>query len=253
MAEAISKLSELIATDKKSPPIKALFIGKPKSGKTTLIASFTKALLGDVERGSERYGFPRLDWCGADFQTILDQLRALATEPHTYKSFFIDSADWLEAIIWEQILKDHFREQWKDKSIDDIAFAKGRTGAVKYWQKILSALDYLQVKKQMNVGFVCHTTQRTVSDPMMPEHDRWEPKLDKRAAGLLSEWAELIGFLSLDTTVSRVAGKDNVQYLQQRVLYVTETSSYLAGNRFGLTEPIINPDYETIVKAINKK
>jgi len=253
LGETISKLSELVQTKKRRQPLKCVFVGKPKTGKTTLVSSFVKSLLGDVEKSAERYGFPRLDWAAIDFPEILNQLRLLYSEDHDFNAFHIDSADWLEQKIWIQVLKDQFREQWKDKTIDDIGFAKGRIAALKYWQQILSALDALHSHREMHVGFVTHAQVRTVINPLLPEHDRWEPKLDKRASGLLTEWAELIGFLDLNSEVYKQGGEDKVTIKQERVLYVAESSAYLAGNRFGLTDPIINPDYETIVKAISKK
>jgi len=175
----------------------------------------------------------------------------LWTEPHEYKSFFIDSADWLEAIIWKQVLVDNFKEHAKDKNIDDIGYAKGRIAAVRYWKQVLTALDYLHETMNMHVGFVVHSQKRTVKDPLLPEYDRWEPKLDQRASGLLTEWAELIGFLTLDSEVTRIAGKENVELTQKRILHVIETGKYLAGNRFGLVEPIEDPDFEKINKLIN--
>jgi len=244
------KLSELIAKDKRNRPLKVIIQGKPKSGKTTLISSFPRALLGDVEKSAERYGFPRLDWAGCDLFTILDQIKLLWSEPHEFKSFFVDSADWLEQIIWRQVLLDTFREQAKDKTIDDIGFAKGRVAAVRYWQQVLTALDYLHEKMDMHVGFVVHSQKKTVKDPLLPEYDRWEPKLDQRASGLLTEWAELIGFLTLDSEVSRIAGKDNVELTQKRVLHVIETGKYLAGNRFGLVDPIEDPSFQKIADLI---
>jgi len=103
----------------------------------------------------------------------------------------------------------------------------------------------------MHVGFVVHSQKRTVKDPLLPEYDRWEPKLDQRASGLLTEWAELIGFLTLDSEVTRIAGKENVELTQKRILHVIETGKYLAGNRFGLVDPIEDPDFEKINKLIN--
>ena len=77
--------------------LKVLFYGGPGAGKTTAAISFPKVYLIDTERGAENDSYTaRLEKGGgvilqtSDFDEVIDQVKALLTEKHDYKTLVID-------------------------------------------------------------------------------------------------------------------------------------------------------------------
>lgn len=77
--------------------LKVLFYGGPGAGKTTAAISFPKVYLIDTERGAENDSYTkRLEKGGgvilqtSDFEEVIDQIKALLTEKHEYKTLVID-------------------------------------------------------------------------------------------------------------------------------------------------------------------
>lgn len=77
--------------------MKALFYGMEGVGKTTAAIQFPKPYLIDTEKGSDRDGYVKLlEEAGgviyqtSDFDEVLEQVHALLTETHEYKTIIID-------------------------------------------------------------------------------------------------------------------------------------------------------------------
>lgn len=120
---------------------------------------------------------------------VMDALRTLATEPHTYRTVVLDSADWLEAIVWAATAAEHGH-----KSIEDFGYGKGYVFALDRWRKLLGALDYLRTNRAMATVLLCHTEIRRFDSPETDPYDRYQLKLHKSASAILQEWADVVGF-----------------------------------------------------------
>ena len=124
-------------------------------------------------------------------------------------------------------------------SIEDIGYARGYIFALSYWQKLISALTYLR-DKGMNICLIAHTHQKRVSPPDMEEYERYEPRIHHKALGILTEWADLIGFARMEMRTREADnGKRQGISTGRRLLHVSEAAAYVAGNRYGITEDIL--------------
>lgn len=149
--------SKLKAVDPKtaepSKP-KVLIFGKPGSGKTWTSLDFPKVYYIDTEGGADMEHYTDklkksggvylgVDQGSLSFETILDQVKALATEKHEYKTLVIDS---VTKVFATEIANEAERLGDKD------AFGASKKPAVSYMRQLVSWLTRLD----MNVILIAH-------------------------------------------------------------------------------------------------
>ena len=236
---------------KKNPALKIGVHGREKVGKTTFAATFPNPLLGDLENGA-RFLSQEIDvvpWWDQPFSQVMSDLDRICADDHTYQTFILDSADWLEAKIEEDVCKSN-----GVTTINEIQWGKGRGYAQARWMKLLEKLDYLVSIREMSVVLICHSAIKRIEDPIYPTYDSWSFKLNDKSTALTSEWLDVIGYLHFKTDVQETqeGWKKQVRALgsDQRILSLTHKPAYLAGNRLGLPEEI-DASYEEFVASID--
>lgn len=147
-----AKTPELVKAGK----IKAVLYGASGIGKTTLALSFPTPYYFDVEGGAKGSQYRELlkksggAYMGPEdgtlsFDTLVDQMQALATEKHGYKTLIVDSITKLfqTAIAQEQ-------ERLGDKD----AFGASKKPAIASMRRLVLWASRLD----MNIWFICHET-----------------------------------------------------------------------------------------------
>jgi DNA polymerase III delta prime subunit len=138
--------------------LKVLFYGQAGVGKTTAAINFPKPYLVDTERGCENDQYVKiLEKNGGvifqttDFDDLLDEVRALLTTKHDYKTLIIDPLTTLYSDLCEKwAIK--LAKQSKDPNSDGMEFQRHRDKAdiqIKHLFKLLLRLD-------MNVIITSH-------------------------------------------------------------------------------------------------
>lgn len=156
MSKLKAKSPELVKPGK----IKAVLFGPSGVGKTTLALSFPTPYYFDVEGGAKGPQYRELlnrsggVYMGPEdgtllFDTLLDQMQALATEKHGYKTLIVDS---LTKLFQTAIANEAERLGDKD------AFGASKKPAVAYMRRLVMWASRLD----MNIWFVCHETARWV-------------------------------------------------------------------------------------------
>lgn len=136
---------------------KVLIFGKPGVGKTFNSLDFPNCYFIDTEGGANlAHYIERLDRSGGvylgpdqgsnDFQVVLEQLQALATEEHPYKTLIIDSVSHLFGTEVANEQDRMAQERKKDE------YGASRKGATSYMRRIVNWLDRLD----MNVVLIAH-------------------------------------------------------------------------------------------------
>lgn len=233
------KLSDLnIQTQRVVEPPRIVIYGQPKVGKSTLASQAHTPFMADIEAGSKNIDIARVEGISTldDFKNIV---MALMQDEHEYKTFVIDSLDWLERLVQAQVAKDHGKT-----GIEDIGFGKGYTYAVEKFASILAALDRLRTEKGMVIAFLAHSHIKAYQDPMGDNYDRFTLKLHNKIEALITEWADVIAYATKKVyTVKREKGfgQEDVKAKggSERVLVLDDTPSALAGNRYGLPKEIL--------------
>lgn len=152
MSKLKAKAPELIKPGK----IKAVLYGPSGVGKTTLALSFPAPYYYDVEGGAKGPQYRELlkksggGYMGPEdgtlsFDTLIEQMQALATEKHGYKTLIVDS---LTKLFQTTIAQEAERLGDKD------AFGASKKPAIAAMRRLVMWSSRLD----MNIWFICHET-----------------------------------------------------------------------------------------------
>jgi len=221
-----------IERGKRWTPSRVVIDGTEGIGKSTLAAQFPAPVILDTEEGTHHLDVARVSigsW---------DELRGAVAEIGGRKGEFstvvIDSADWAERLLIDNILDEH-----RKKSIEDFGFGKGFTHVAEGFGRLLAQCDGL-IGMGMHVVFVAHVKVVRTSPPDMTDgYDRWELKMSKQVAPLLKEWCDALLFCNYETrTTTGTDGRVKAIGGKKRVIHTERSAAFDAKNRYGL-EPIV--------------
>jgi len=153
-AKKTSKLKARAPESVKAGKIKAVLYGPSGVGKTTLALSFPAPYYFDVEGGAKGPQYRKLlaDSGGVymgpedgtmSFDTLIEQMQALATEKHPYKTLIVDS---LTKLFQSTIASEAERLGDKD------AFGASKKPAIAAMRRLVLWASRLD----MNIWFICH-------------------------------------------------------------------------------------------------
>ena len=227
-------LNELHSGKKLRPPLITIY-GRPKVGKTTFAAHAPNTIVLAIEKGQDA-----VDCTSApinNYQDVMDVIKALHEQDHNFKTVAVDSADWLESIIHQQVAKENGVD-----SIEALGYGKGYVFALNLWRNVLAGLESLRDKKNMTIIMIAHDHVKRYDNPLTDSYDRYELKLHAKASALLSEWSDCILFATHKVHTKKEDAGFNKKIAKAkcggRVLYTSETPAFTAGNRYGLPEEL---------------
>jgi hypothetical protein len=231
-------LSKIISGRQKQPP-RVLLYGTEGIGKTTWATSAPSPIVIQTEDGCSQIDCDKFPLAQSSNE-VQASLVSLLTEDHEYQTVVIDSMDWLERLIWDELCKAH-----NVSSIEKVdgGYGKGYTIALNGWRYFLGLLDKLRAEKQMAIVCVAHAKIERFEDPEASAYDRYSPRLNKHACGVVCEWADAVlfagrkmriqsedlGFNKVRTTAVAVGSDGGT-----RILKTVGGPSCVAKNRFNL-------------------
>jgi hypothetical protein len=208
--------------------VRAVIYGTEGIGKSTLASQFPTPLVLDTEDGTRHLDVARVS-C-PDWATLEGSLHELARDAQGFETVVIDSVDWAERAMIEQILRTSGK-----KSIEDFGFGKGYTLVAERIGRFLQLADDL-VARGLHVVLVAHAQVKRTSPPDMQDgFDRYELKLTKQTAPIVKEWSDLLLFATYKTSIVEGAdGRKKAAGGKERVMYAERSAAWDAKNRFGL-------------------
>jgi len=226
---------------------KIVIAGPGKIGKTTFAASAPTAIGILTEDGADYVdanAFP----LASSLEEVYSAIKVLLTSDHSFESVFIDSLDWLEPL-----LHQHVCEQNKWTNIEAPGYGKGYVAAAEEWRTLLSGLEALRQQKNMAVILIAHDKIKHFESPLHDGYDQYVLKLHDRAAALVQEWADVIGWANYQiVTTESDAGYGNKEVKARttgkRILHVEPHPAHMGGNRFGLKNMPL--DWEAFAAAL---
>jgi len=168
----------------------------------------------------------------------------------------IDSLDWLERLIWDEVCREY-----GVKSIEkaDGGYAKGYTHALTQWREVLGGLDALRNERGMCVLLLAHAKTETFEDPESAAYDRYSPRLHKHATALINEWCDAVLFATRKfRTESQDAGFSRTRSIAvalgadggERVLRTVGSPACVAKNRYSLPDEL-PLSWSALMQAMN--
>ena len=217
-------------------PLRVVIYGPGGVGKSTFGAQAPNPIFLGPENGSALLDVARFPQ-PHDWTDVLDAIRTLTVESHDYQSLVIDSADWLEPLCWA-----HTCAVARKPDIESFGFGKGYVAALEEWRRILSALEAMRRAKRTHIVVIAHGDVKPFKNPDNDtggDYDRWQLKLHKGAAGLLTEWCDELAFATFRTFAQKVdpsgADKKRARGIgSERVLYTERRAAFDAKSRHGL-------------------
>lgn len=256
----MSNILGQVTTGKSFSGVRMVIAGQEKMGKTTFGCFAPKPLLIPLEVGFAGVDVPKVPMLKSYQETLdlLNEITTLAQQGNfPYKSLVFDSATALERQIHDYVLRqDPAYKVGASKTVTMESahggYGKAYTMANMEFDKLLQMLDNLAVYGGINIIMTCHVFSSQVVDPTSGVYDSWDillhsPKNQKTYGKreMITQWADVIGFLYEPMYVMSGEGKNSISkgmsQNKGRVLAVSRTPAYTAGNRFGLVGEIPIP------------
>lgn len=214
-------------------PRRTVIYGVHGVGKTTWAARWPSPVFVMTEDGAGDVDCIRTPLC-TSYAMVREYVKQLS-EAEEFKTIVIDSADWLERLIWDAVCME-------DGKQDITAFGYGK-GYERAGEELASFLRLLSSAhdKGKHVILIAHAVIKRFENPEGDAYDRYQPKLHQKAGDILQEWADEVLFASFESMIKRAKGKtgdDKAVAIgsDKRWLYCNHRPARAAKNRLGITE-----------------
>jgi hypothetical protein len=219
-----------ITKGKQTRAQRVVIYGVESVGKSTFAAQFPRPLFLDVEGGTSHLDTDRVSIdTASDLESAIRECQAT-----DYGTIVIDSIDWTERLLVEQLLSES-----KKKSVEDFGYGKGWVMAAEKMARLLGSLESL-IDAGKNVVLIAHSKVQRVEPPdLLAAYDRYELKMSKQSSPLVKEWADELWFFKFKTkTVESESGRSKGIGGKERIILTTHSAAYDAKTRSGLAEEL---------------
>lgn len=230
---------DTIQNGKEARPPRIMLYGQEGCGKSTFGSHSPKSIFIQTEDGLGEIECSKFPLA----KTLADvhaSLMALQQEKHEFQTVVVDSLDWAERLIFDEVCRE-----FGVKSIEkaDGGYARGYVHALTHWRKIITSLERLRNERGMACILIAHAKIERFEDPESSAYDRYSPRLHKHAAALISEWVDAVLFatrrfrtqkedagFNRERTIAAPVGADG----GERIIRTIGGPACVAKNRFNL-------------------
>ena len=216
-----------------------LLYGSPKSGKTTTASKFPGSLILAFEKGYLAIpgimAKPINSW--GEFKKVLSELREPAVKER-FQTIVIDTGDIAYQYCEKYICNRESNAKVTYETISDLPFGKGYKLAQTEFDECIRKI------LQMDYGLVIisHDQDKIFTDEQGKEYNKIIPTLDNKCRLVCERTCDIIGYSRIVETED---GRNTTK------LFLRETPRFMAGSRFKYIAPVIDFNYDALVKALN--
>lgn len=228
-----------LSKPKADRPIIITLFGEGGMGKTTLAAMFPRPVFIRTEDGTasltgndEVSLFP----IARSSQDVLDQIEALATQDHDFKTLVVDSITQLATLIEAEIVA----ADPKAKSINQAGggYGAGYNTAADRHRMVREWAGALAYDKGMNVVFIGHADTETLDLPDMDAFGRYTVRLHKKSLPHYTDNVDAVCMIRLKSFVRGDGDKKRAVSTGEREIICYPQASSVTKNRFDITQPL---------------
>lgn len=227
-------------------PLRFFFYGAEGVGKSTLAAHAPEPVWFDIEDGSGRLDVARYQFHDGDgghvpnsYADIIAGIDDLTRNPHSFQTLVIDTADRLEALLWQWMIARDTTARKPLDSLESYGYGKGPIRALDDWRALCLRLDRLRVARRMSIIILGHAQIRLFKSPDSEDYDRYNPRINALAAGFLKEWSDVTGFAMFEEFGTKL-GDDRAKGAStgRRLLKLERTAAFDAKSRIALPKEV---------------
>lgn len=219
-----------LPTKKTKPPIDIgritmMLYGDPKIGKSTFCSRIEDGLFCDLEDGL-RY----LETASVRCKTVDDviELVKLLEHDRSYKTLIIDTVDRLWSLCVERVKLSRGVD-----ALSDLSYGKGSDLALSLFEGIINGIS------RLNKGyvFISHAQKDDV-ETVNGSFSKFMPSLYYKARNIVMPNVDIIAF-----AMNEISVDNNGNRCEKRLLRVSPSSSWEAGDRTGRLPDVIPLNY----------
>lgn len=231
--------------------LRMVVAGQEKIGKTTICSGAPGVLLIPLEVGYAGVSVSKTPMLQTweEVLQLMQEITGLAQHGQfPFRTLVFDSGTALERHIHDAIIRRDPAFRPGSKKVITMESAHGGYGkaynlANEELDQFLQTCDLLAVHAGINIVITCHVFSSKVMDPTSGEYDSWDlllhsPKNNKTYGKRerVTQWADIVAFMYEPIFVSKTdAMSKAVSQNKGKVLGLSRTPGYVAGNRFGIT------------------
>ncbi len=221
-------LTDTVISGRQRRPRRTLIYGVQGVGKSTFAASAPRPIIIPTEDGLDDIDCDRFP-LAKSYADVMSAIGQLYQDARDYRTVVIDSLDWLERMIWDDVCRE-CGVKYLEKA--DGGYGKGFSYALPRWRELLDGLDALRERQQTAIVLVAHAKAEKFQTPECTAHDRFAPRLHKLAAAIVQEWCNEIFFATYSsiTDPAQVRGTNG----PERVIRTSEGPTHVAKNRLNM-------------------
>jgi len=222
----MTSLMNQIVRGKQALPRRVMPYGTQGIGKSTFGATAPAPIFVPTEDGLGQIECAKFP-LARSFADVMTALGELQQENHEFRTVVIDSLDWLERLIWEEVCRVE-----NVTSIERIGYQKGYTFALNYWRPFLARLDDLRYRRGMGVVLIAHAKVEKFQTPEDTAFDRFSPRLHKLAGALVQEWCDEVFFCTYSAATDPKKVRNTTA--PERIMRTVEGPTHVAKNRLSM-------------------
>jgi len=219
---------DFLETNEKREPPRILLHGSHGLGKSTWASIAPNPIFIQTESGLGEIK-PKRFPLSETVADVYKNIGLLINEDHDFKTVVVDTIDWWEAIVHQEIAIEKGVE-----SISDIGYQKGYDYAINRHVKLLSGLTKLWSEKGMAVILLAHNEIKPYNNPEGENYDQFVIKLHKKAAKKFEEFCDAILFLNHKAYITKKDGalKAKVTGSGERSIFTQPRPAFTAKCRY---------------------
>lgn len=237
--ETMADMSKIV-TARKTGPLKILAYGPEGVGKTRFAAFSSKPIFLCAEKGLTAPDlldvptFPAPD----NWEDSLAAIEWARTAQHDYRTFVIDSADWLYRLAKADVC---IKQSMTLEKFED--YGRGEKYTFEHWARLIEALDALQRDRGMHVVVLAHSSTKLFQSPSSEDFMRYQLALSDKASELWKQWPDFLLFMSQEifSRKSKEA-RTHKGEIGNHQIFTSKTAAFDAKSRIRLPDTI---PYET--------
>lgn len=249
---AAPPLKLLSSKGRKQHPLWITMYATEGCGKTTFASCAPAPIFIDVEQGSLEIDTDRFVFDATDDRStpktwpeILGAMRALESGDHQFKTLVIDTLDGVDPLIAAYVCARD-----KKASLESYGYGKGAVAVLDEWRIFVAQVERLK-RRGMWVITLAHSLIKAFKDPESEGWDRYQMKMNEKAAGLIKERSDIVLFANQEMLAHETKGRVRGVSSGARFMHTQRTAAFDAKNRHGLppTLPLSWEDFDAALKA----